>query len=132
MPSENVAGLQRAFEAFAKGDMETVSQFIDPNFEVEDRIIPEPSPSERGIGALVANAEQVRQVLGEVSYEPREVLDLGDYILVQVRFKGSGRHTSLPVDEDIGHMYTLKDGKAIRLDIFRTWAEARRAAGLAD
>jgi hypothetical protein len=49
-----------------------------------------------------------------------------------VRATGSGQTTSLLFEEDIGHVYTLRDGRAIKLDIFRTWPEARAAAGLED
>jgi ketosteroid isomerase-like protein len=120
--------LKRAFDAFASGDLETVFAFIDPAFEINDRVIG--SPSARGPEALIANAAEVRDAIGDVSWEPREIVDLGDRALVKVHVAGAGQHTLLPVEGDVGHIYTLRDGKAVKLDIFRTWEEALEAAGL--
>ena len=130
MSQENVERVERAFAAFSSGDLETAFEFIDPSFEVNDRVVPEANPSERGPDALIANAGQVREAFGDIAWEPREILDHGDRILVRVHVTAKGLHTSLPIDDDVGHLYTMRDEKAVRLDIFRTWAEALEAAGL--
>jgi ketosteroid isomerase-like protein len=132
MPSENVTLLMEAFEAFGRGDMDAVAERIDPEFRIEDRILIEPDPAERGPAALLANIELVREAFGDMTWEPQEVLEHDDKIAVRVRATGSGQTTSLLFEEDIGHVYTLRDGRAIKLDIFRTWPEARAAAGLED
>ena len=130
MSQENIERMKTAFEAFGAGDLETIVGFIDPDFEIHDRVIG--SPSGRGPDALVANAAAVREAFGDVSWEPREFIDGGDRVLVRVHVTGTGEHTSLPIDDDVGHIYTIKEGKAARLDIFRTWAEALEAAGLSE
>jgi ketosteroid isomerase-like protein len=130
MPQENVERVKRAFDAFARGDLETAFEFIDPTFEVHDRVIPEASPSKQGPDALIANVGMVTDAFGDVLWEPREVVDRGDRVLVRVHMSARGHHTSLPVEEDVGHIYTLNNGKAVRLDIFRTWREALDAAEL--
>jgi ketosteroid isomerase-like protein len=71
----------------------------------------------------------VREAFGDITWEPREIVDLGDRVLVRVHLSAKGQRTALPIEEDIGHIYTLNEGKAVRLDIFRTWEEARRATG---
>jgi ketosteroid isomerase-like protein len=131
-PRETVTNLRHAFEAFTKGDFDTVSEFIDPSLEVDDRILIEPNPTERGIDALIANAAMVKEAFGDVSWKPEEIVELGDQILVRVHVEGSGRSTKLPMDDDIGQLYTIRDGRAVKVEIFRTWAEAREAAGLKD
>ncbi|MEK6272568.1 MAG: nuclear transport factor 2 family protein [Actinomycetota bacterium] len=130
MSQENVDRVERAFAAFSSGDLETAFEFIDPSFEVNDRVVPEASPSERGPDALIANAGQVREAFGDIAWEPREIVDRGDRILVRVHISARGLHTSLPIDDDVGHVYTMREGKAVHLDIFRTWGEALEAAGL--
>jgi ketosteroid isomerase-like protein len=132
MESENVANMRSGYEAFARGDLRTVERFIDPSFEIEDRVLPEGGPSERGVAALVANTARLREVFGEASWEPQEIVDLGDQILVRVHFTGTGATTELPMDADVGNLFTLRDGRAVKLDVYRSWAEARAAAGLED
>lgn len=130
MPQENVEGVKRAFEAFARGDLEAAFELIDPSFEIHDRVIPEASPSGQGPNALIANVGMVREAFGDVVWEPREIVDRGDRVLVRVHMSAKGHHTSLPIEEEVGHIYTLREGKAVRLDIFRTWKEALEAAAL--
>ncbi len=141
MPSERVERLRRGFEAFTRAqsasateadwkDLQELYEFIDAGLEVNDRILPEANPSERGPEALIANAAQVKEAFGDLIWEPVEIIEHGDYLLARVHVTGKGLSTSLPMDDDIGQVYTLKDEKAIRLDIYRTWEEAREAAGL--
>ena len=132
MASENLVTLQRAFAAFTAGDMETVGELIDPEFEVDDRVVPEANPTRRGPGALAENAEQVKEAFGDVAWEPREVIDLDDRILVRVHVTGKGHATELPVEGDVGHVYSMRNGKAIGVVIFRTWEEAKQHAGVSD
>jgi ketosteroid isomerase-like protein len=133
MSEENVERVKRGFDAFMRGDMAAIADFIDPSFEIDDRVVPEANPSERGIDALVADAARVYEVFGEVSWEPREILDFGDRVLVRVHVSMAGKHTALPVEEDIGHLYALNQGgRVVKLDIYRTWEEAREAAGLSE
>ena len=133
MSEENAERVRLAFDAFTRGDMAAVTEFIDPSFEVDDRVVPEANPSERGMDALVANAAQVYEAFGEISWEPREVVEVGDRVLVRVHVSMKGQSTALPVAEDVGHVYALNEkGRAVKLDIFRTWDEAREAAGLSE
>jgi ketosteroid isomerase-like protein len=132
MPQLNADRIKRAFDAFSSGDLETVSELIDPSFEVNDHVVPEANPSERGLAALVANAAQVREAFGDITWRAGEIVDRGDRVLVRVHFSAEGLGTALPIEDDVGHVYTLKEGKAVKLEIFRTWGEARRAGGLPD
>jgi ketosteroid isomerase-like protein len=132
MSQENIDRVKRGFEAFTRGDLDTAFEFIDPSFEINDRVVPEANPSERGPDALIANVRLVWDAFGEVAWEPREIVDRDDLILVRVHMSAKGHHTSLPIEEDVGHVYTMRDGKAVRLDIFRTWDSALEAAGLRD
>jgi ketosteroid isomerase-like protein len=137
MASENVDRLRRGFEAFARGDIEAVEEVIDPEFEIENSILIDALPSVRGVEALQVNTDKVREAFGDFTWEPQEIVEVGDRILVRVRIAGEGRSTALPMEQlspnlDIGHLWTLQDGRAISLRIFRTWDEARAAAGLRD
>lgn len=124
----NAVRVRRAFDAFTRGDMEPLSELIDPSFEVDDRVTPEANPAQRGLDGLIENAALVYEVFGEVSWDPLEIEDHGDRVLVRVHVTAKGKSTALPIDEEVGHVYTMNaDGRATKLDIFRTWDEARRA-----
>src|SRR5262245_28112985 len=109
MSQENVERVERAFDAFVRGDLQTAFEFIDPSFELNDQVVPEASPSERGPAALITNLTQIGEAFGDLVWEPREIVDLGDRVLVRVHMSATGQHTALPVEEDVGHIYTLSE-----------------------
>jgi ketosteroid isomerase-like protein len=134
MASENVERLRQAFEAFARDDMDAVAEGIDPEFQIEVSILIDALPSERGVEALRANTDKFREAFGDVTWQPQEIIEIDDQILVRVRIAGEGRSTSLAMEQlspgqDIGHLWKVRDGRAVSLSIFRTWDEARAAAG---
>jgi ketosteroid isomerase-like protein len=128
VPDERLEQFKEAFRAFSAGDFDAVAPLIDPTLEIHDRILPEGSPRGRGIDALVANAARVREVFGDATWEPVQIVELGGRVAIRVRVTGKGQHTALPIDEDIGHVYAFREGKLTRIDIFRTWNEALEAA----
>jgi len=137
MASENVERMQRAFDAFARGDMDAVGEYVDSEFEIEESILIDALPSARGVEALKVNTDKTREAFGDFTWEPQEMVEVGDQILVRVRIAGVGRSTALAMeqlthDQDIGQLWTLRAGRAVSLRVFRTWDEARAAAGLQD
>jgi ketosteroid isomerase-like protein len=132
MSSEDVKALERGFEALERGDLEVLLSLVDPEFEVGHRMVPEGRSGLRGPDALTDNVSQIREVFGDVSWHPQEVIDLDGRLLVRVRLEATAQHTALPFDEDIGQIHTLRNGRMLRLDVYRTWEEARLAAGLPD
>jgi ketosteroid isomerase-like protein len=63
-----------------------------------------------------------------------EILDAGDDdVLVFVRFEGHGRESGAPIAAFSGaNLFTLQDGKVIRLVLYVDRKEALSAAGLSD
>ena len=132
MSRQDVDELRIAWDAYSRGDLERAFQAVHPEFEVQDHMIPEASAAGMGADALLANRQQVGEAFSDLTYEPLEFIDLQGRILVRVRGTGKGRHTGLAVAEETGQLWTLRDGLAVRLDVYRTWREARYAAGLDD
>jgi ketosteroid isomerase-like protein len=61
---------------------------------------------------------------------PEEFLDMGDRILVTVRLQGRGRGSGVQIDARFYDVYTLRDGKIIRMDQFTERSEALEAVRL--
>ena len=49
--------------------------------------------------------------------------------VVRVAAKGSGGTSGVPVDAEIGQVWTFTRGVATRFEQFRTWKDAQQAAG---
>ena len=65
----------------------------------------------------------------EMWIEPEEFIDAGDKLVVPVRFGGQARHTGIELEFTFVHVWTMRDGKSIRMDVFETRREALEAVG---
>jgi hypothetical protein len=86
----------------------------------------------RGYEGLAAANRELFESWQRIDWRPREVHDLGDQrylILLDVSGRGSGSGILLE-GGDIGHIVTLRDGKAARLEVHLGWDTARQASGL--
>lgn len=68
--------------------------------------------------------------LEDVKYAPERFVDVGDQVLVEVRRKGRGSLSGVPVERWQFHIWDIAEGRLVG---FRTYAdrqEALEAAGL--
>jgi ketosteroid isomerase-like protein len=56
--------------------------------------------------------------------------DAGDKVVAVMRQHGRAKATGLPIDMTFGMVFTLRDGKQIRMQMYSDPAEALAAAGL--
>jgi ketosteroid isomerase-like protein len=63
---------------------------------------------------------------------PEEFLDRGDRVVVTVRLGGRGRGSGVAIDARFYDLYTLRDGKIVRMDQFTERSEALKAVGLSE
>jgi ketosteroid isomerase-like protein len=67
----------------------------------------------------------------EFRYEPEELIDLTDRLVLIGRMSGSGRRSGAPMDSEWAAIYTISRGQVIREEIFfDDNARALKAAGL--
>jgi ketosteroid isomerase-like protein len=62
--------------------------------------------------------------------EVEELHPAGDQVVAIVRQRGRAKATGLPVDMHFGQVWTFRDGKQPRMEMYATPEEALRAAGL--
>ncbi len=62
--------------------------------------------------------------------EVEELHPAGDKVVAIVRQRGRAKETGLPVDMHFGQVWTYRDGKQLRMEMYATPEEALRAAGL--
>jgi ketosteroid isomerase-like protein len=65
--------------------------------------------------------------------EPREYIDAGDgKVVVVAHLTARGKGSGAPVERLDGMVWTVRDGKTVRLDYYGSRAEALEAVGLAE
>jgi ketosteroid isomerase-like protein len=129
MAEPSVELVREIYERFRAGDIEGSLALHDPDVEVHDRPeIPDPQVfhgHEGVVSALgVSQAEFER-----LDLVPEEFIGVGDKVVVVVRFVGCGRESGVPIDERLCHVWTLREGKAVRMEVHSGREEGLRAAG---
>jgi uncharacterized protein len=131
MSKENLHAVRRGFEALDRGGVEAFLEFIDPQFETTtpSELTVEPA-TYRGHDGLRRYFESFYEIMDEVRFEPDEFIDAGDRVVVPARLVARGRDTGIEAVQQLAFVWTLRDGKGLRLETYATRAEALAAAGL--
>jgi ketosteroid isomerase-like protein len=62
--------------------------------------------------------------------EIEELHDVGDKVVTILRHRGRSKITGMLVEGSMGHVWTFRDGKEARVDIYSDPREALKAVGL--
>jgi ketosteroid isomerase-like protein len=128
MSEENVELVRTIYERFRAGDNDGALALHDPEIEVHDRAeAPDPQVY-RGHEGVLRSLGVSQAAFDGLDLVPEEFLDTGDHVVVVFRFRGTGRESGVPIDERLAHLWTLRDGRAVRMAVHSTRDEALRAA----
>jgi ketosteroid isomerase-like protein len=113
----NVHVVRAIYERLRAGDLEGGLALIDRDFEGRDRPeIPDPQVW-RGHQGVLDSLRTSFDEFDSVDFVPEEFLDEGDRVVVVFRFQGVGRGSGLRIDERLYHVWTVRDGKALRMEV---------------
>jgi uncharacterized protein len=129
MSQENVEIVRRSYDAYARGDLEAALAALDAEIETHDHDIPD-AGDYRGIEGLLQWQADWEAGWASWRWEPEEFIDAGDRVVAILRLHAKGRGSGVDVERLDGAVWTLRDGKCIRLDCYGSKAEALEAVGL--
>jgi uncharacterized protein len=130
MSESNVELVRTIYDLFRSGDTDGALALQDPEIEVHDRPeVPDPQVY-RGHEGVLSSLRVTRAAFKGLDMVPEEFLDAGDQVVVVFRLQGKGRESRVPVDERLAHVWTIQDGKAVRMAVHSGRDEALRAAGV--
>lgn len=132
MSRENVEIVREAWDAWSRGDTAALFEFYDPEVEwdMSHSYVPD-------MGVFHGH-EGIREFFGEwraffAEYwaEAQEFIEVGDSVIVRVHQGGRGRSSTVGVEMPAyWQLYRLRDGRAVRVEIYRDETEALEAVGL--
>jgi hypothetical protein len=64
--------------------------------------------------------------------EAEEFIEAGDQVVALCNYRGRGKGSGVSVDTRGAHLWRLRDGKVVYLEVFATRERALAAAGLAE
>jgi ketosteroid isomerase-like protein len=132
MSQENVDKTNAYMEAYNRRDFDAATEHFDPDVEW---ILPDQqrSDSGRGVEAVLRFWASVDETFDELLLKPQESIDAGDRVATRLRHYGRGKVSGAVIDSPLYHqVITFSDGKMVRIEYFKTWEEAREAAGVRD
>jgi ketosteroid isomerase-like protein len=132
MSRENVETLRAAYDAFNRGDADAAARLADPDFELRTAARAVNPGTYRGAETARRFFEDLFDPFDEVVIEPEEFFERGDQVAVFLRVRMRPKASSAFVENRIGHLWTLREGKLARLAIFPRREEALEAAGLSE
>ena len=133
MSQENVEILRRVYERWASGDLS--ADFFDPDVEFSGIGAETPDMEGRwlGLDETWSAIREYIQPLSDLRIEAERIIDLdGDRVLVLSRQTARGKQSGVPIEHELGDLFTLRDGKIVRYDTYWNRAKALEAAGLED
>jgi ketosteroid isomerase-like protein len=132
MSQENVEVVRRIYAAWyqtglwaASGNLDPDIQWVNPDNAIE--------PGTRvGIDAFEAAWSNVRDSFETVEFESPDFLHCGDDVVVITIMRARGHGSGADVEHPQGHVWTIKEGKAVRMRWFHHHHLALEAAGLSE
>jgi ketosteroid isomerase-like protein len=126
---ENVEIVRSAFEALVAEDVATFLAALDPEVEWKQVEEPRPRHGHTGVGEAIA---QWLEMWEDPRFEAEEYIDGGEHVILLMRLTGRGRGSGAGVEMSSYHLFTVRDGKIVRMHELGPGkrAEALAAAGL--
>ena len=124
----NADTIRSMYDAFAQGDIATILGTMDPKIEwseAEGILYDKGKP-------FVGTDEVLQGVFANIvtdwdgfTVTPSEIVDGGDIVVVEARYRGTFKATGKPLDAQVAHVFEFRDGKVIR---FQQYTDTRQFA----
>lgn len=114
--ADPVAVVRRAYEAFGRGDLDTLLSTLDSDIEWVT-----PGPDDLPAAGRRRGQDQVRQFFASIDeqyefqrFEPQRFIRDGDLVVVLGEDDVTVKATGKRVSEAWAHVFTVRDGKIVR------------------
>jgi uncharacterized protein len=117
MSTENVNLVRRAYEAYARGDLAAVFAMLDEKLTVRQTpLLPWGGDHHGHAGARTFFQQLATHT--DARPMPSAYIDAGEDVAVIGRLKGHARSTGRPIDMDIVHLWTVRNGKLLAFSAY--------------
>jgi uncharacterized protein len=131
MSAEDVEAVRRGYNAFNTGDIEALLEGLDPEIVWNvPPILPEKHVYEgrEGVAELLRTW---RDTFDDFQLVVEEIIDVGDRVVAMAAVRGRGKGSGADVESpSFGWVWTIRDGKLLRVEVFPNRAETFAAVGL--
>jgi ketosteroid isomerase-like protein len=120
------------YEAVNRRHLDAAFELLAPEIEFHlAGLFPDLDRVYRGQAEVQRFLEQFTEPWRELSIEPDRMIEVGDLVLVFLHFQATGRD-GIEVQLPLAQLWTLRDGRAVRMDAYSDQQRALEAAGLSE
>ena len=128
----NVDLLRERYRQLNEAGFASIADFVSSEFTMDSPQGVEASQAHDKAG-LVEWFEKMDEVWEVLAFSPTEISALdAERVIAVVHTSGRAKGSGIEIDQELTHLWTLRDGKAVRLETYSTKREALEAAGLAE
>jgi ketosteroid isomerase-like protein len=133
MSQENVELVRKLLDVYNERSFKENRELIDPDmvWDMTRLELPDAS-SYTGPLEFSDFVETWEQGFASEHMEAKEIVDAGNRVVVMIHHRGHGKLSGIDVEQHFAMVWTLRDGRAVRMEMFRTREEALEAAGLSE
>lgn len=116
--SEHERLIRAGYDAWNRGDWATMEALVDPGFEIDatDRVL---NPATyAGLDGFRRLAREMFEVWDAWMIEPREFVERGDHVFVEHAIKARGKGSGVELEQTYWSVWTIRAGRAQRLDLY--------------
>ena len=131
MSRQNVELVRRLMEVYNERSFEQNGDLFDPDIVWDVSRVDAPDvASSTGRAELREFARDWEESFQSEHVAIQEIADGGDRVALSVRHRGRGTLSGAEVDQTFGMVWTLRDGRAVGMEMYPTYDEALEAVGL--
>jgi ketosteroid isomerase-like protein len=138
MSDENVEVVRGLYErVIASGKMEDpataelIPEFFDPEIQIRQMSgFVDTAGDFEGYQGIADSTRELVRSFADLGFVPEEIGASRDQVAAVALASGSGRRSGARFEKRVGHLFTLRDCRVVRWEVFADPADAFRAAGL--
>jgi ketosteroid isomerase-like protein len=127
MAQRNIEELRARYEALSRGDRAAAFRDVHPDFELKTVERVPSAGTYRGAEEATRFLEDLWEPFEQVIVEPQEFFERGDRIAVFLHVRLRHKGSSATMENRIGALWTIRDGKAVRCEMFAERETALKA-----
>jgi ketosteroid isomerase-like protein len=133
MSRQNVELVRRLLEVYNERSFAENGDLLDSNivWDVSRVQFPD-AASYTGRTQLLKFVETWEEGFEAEHVDVQDVVDAGERVVIMVHHRGRGKISKIEVEQRFAMVWTLRDGRAMRMDMYPTWEDALEAVGVGE
>lgn len=130
MTRENLEVVEAAFDAYYRGDVEALVDLADPGLVISQPAEAPETQTFHGPRGLIEAIDAWAGEWDDLRTQRLRTHAAGDHVVTTVHQRGRGKASGAEVEGTFTFVFTVKEGKLVRWQMFVDEARALKAVGL--